>query len=48
MKEPNEMTRQFSKIYKSYTDPIEIKKRLAIRRREKIKEDKQSLYCLHE
>jgi len=46
MKEPNEMTRQFSKIYKSYTDPAEIKKRLAKKEREKIKEDKKSSYGL--
>jgi len=46
MKEPSEMTRQFAKIYKSYTDPIEIKKRLAKKRQEKIKEDKKSSYCL--
>ena len=39
-KDDEETTRQFATIYKSYTDPKEIKKRLLLIKREEIKKDK--------
>ena len=39
-KDDEETTRQFATIYKSYTDPIEIRKRLNLKKREEIKKDK--------
>jgi len=38
----------FDKIYKSYTDPQEIKKRLSLKKKEKIAEEKQTIFCLNE
>ena len=41
-----EMTRDFARIWKEYTDPLEIRKRLNKQKRDKIKGDKMSDYCL--
>lgn len=38
----------FDEIYKSYTDPQEIKKRLSLKKKEKIAEEKQTIFCLNE
>jgi len=48
MKEKNETTRQFEEIYKQYTDPIEIQKRLNEKKRKIIKEDKLSSFGIYE
>jgi len=39
-KDDEETTRQFAAIYKSYTDPNDIRKKLNLKKREEIKKDK--------
>jgi hypothetical protein len=41
----NKLTKQWEDIYRKLTDPVEIKKRLILKRREEIAEDKISSYC---
>jgi len=48
MKEKNKMTKQFEKVYREHTDPIEIQKKLNAQKRETIKEEKLSLFGIYE
>ena len=48
MKEKNKVTKQFEKVYREHTDPIEIQKKLNAQKRETIKEEKLSLFGIYE
>jgi len=47
-KEKNEPTRQFEEIWRNANDPEKINERLIIKRREEIKQERETDYCLDE
>jgi hypothetical protein len=48
MKEKNEPTRQFEEIWRQHNDPEKINERIIIKRREEIKQERETDYCLDE
>jgi len=48
MKEKNKVTKQFEKVYREHTDPIEIQKKLNALKRKEIQEEKLSLFGIYE
>jgi hypothetical protein len=47
-KEKNEPTRQFEQIWRDATNPEKINERLIKKRREEIKQERETDYCLTE